>query len=148
MEIKKTAAEAAKDAQERLASLSRKEHPKAAKADFISWMKSEGYVIRDGSGKLKFNTKWGNKNDRIRTVRKLVEVMQIDPLDLKNNDFFNMGLLDLLKVYTIKSDSFPAVFNALKEAYPEKEINVRNFGSLPILANQTFLLPLIWQRTF
>jgi len=130
MEIKKTAAEAAKDAQERLASLSRKECQKSAKADFLLWMESERYVIRDGDGKLKFNTKWRNKEDRVKSVRKLVEVMNISPLDLKNDDFFNMGLLDLLKVYTIKSDSFPAVFNALKEAYPEKEINVWDIKSL------------------
>ena len=130
MEIKKEAATAGKDMHEGLASLSRKEYSRSAKADFLSWMESEGYVIRDGNGKLKFNTNWRNKEDRIKSVRKLVEVMNISPLDLKNGDFFEMGLIEMLKIYSLKRGSFPAVFNALKEAYPELEINLWDIRSL------------------
>ena len=130
METKKEPATADKDVYEGLSSLSRKEFSRPAKAEFISWMESEGYVIRDGDGKLKVNTRWNNKEDRIKSVRKLVEVMQISPLDLKNEDFFKMGLIDMLKVYSVKRVSFPAVFNALKEAYPELEINLWDMRSL------------------
>ena len=133
METKKEAAEEAyKDMPKGLASLSRGESSRSAKADFISWMESEGYVIRDSSGKLKFNTRWGNKEDRVKSVRKLVEVMHISPLDLKNDDFFKMGLMDLLKIYSIKRGSLPAVFNALKESYPELEINLWDLRSLGV----------------
>lgn len=130
MEIKKEAATANKETREGLASLSRTEYPSSAKADFLSWMESEGYIIRGSNGKLKFNTNWSNKEDRIRSVRKLVEVMDISPLDLKNEDFFKMGLMDLLKAYSIKRHSFPAVFNALKEAYPELKVNLWDIRSL------------------
>lgn len=130
MELNKEAATAGRDVHEGLASLSRKEYSKSAKADFVSWMESEGYVVRGDDGKLKFNTNWRNKEDRVKSVRKLVEVLNISPLDLKNQDFFEMGLIEMLKIYSVKRGNFPAVFNALKEAYPEMEINLWDIRSL------------------
>ncbi|MEM0154949.1 MAG: hypothetical protein QW814_03905, partial [Methanothrix sp.] len=124
MEIKKEAAITGKDEYKEIASLSRSELPKSAKRDFLSWMESERYVVRDVDGRLKANTRWNNKDDRVKSVRKLVETLQISPLDLKNDDFFKMGLIDLLKVYSIRRSSFPAVFNALREAFPELDINL------------------------
>jgi len=103
---------------------------KTSKAKFFSWMEEKGYLIRNEKGALKYGTDWHNKEDRVAAVRKMVEIMGIHPTELKNEDFFNIGLFDVLKIYTIKKGSFPAVFNALKEAYPELEVNLWDIPSL------------------
>ncbi|MCL5679796.1 MAG: hypothetical protein M1465_00420 [Candidatus Marsarchaeota archaeon] len=122
MEANKESAFSPNDGTE-IKSLARKDE-KTPKREFISWMQEQGYIIRDKNGTLKSNTKWNNKEDRIKAVRKMVDILGKSPLYLKNEDFFNMGLFEVLKIYTTKKGSFPAVFNALKEAYPELNVNV------------------------
>lgn len=102
---------------------------KNKKKEFVYWMEQKGYLKKDENGKWRLPA-WNVKEDRIAAVRKIIELLGIKPTELTNSDFFEIGAFELLKSYSTRKTQFPAVFNALKEAYPEENINLWDISSV------------------
>ncbi|MEM0086815.1 MAG: hypothetical protein QXZ38_02970 [Candidatus Micrarchaeaceae archaeon] len=84
---------------------------------FVSWLEESGFVKRNENGDRVFAAKWNRKEDRVLAIRKMVEILGIEPHELTSEHFEQMGLVRLLVKYVNRA-YFP-VFAALTEAYPE-----------------------------
>ncbi|MCL4371799.1 hypothetical protein M1373_00560 [Candidatus Marsarchaeota archaeon] len=103
---------------------------KNAKLNFMRWLEHEGYMHVDND-RYKPKTKWNSREDRVKVIKKLVETLQIDPIDLRSDDFLKFGVFSLFQSYSSRSvKSAPAMLRILQDAYPERDFHIWDLKTL------------------